>query len=935
MPEKDSAHQEPAQSEQLVETDSGERRRARLLEQLSLVLIVFMALSFVVYILAYLETGAWQVLADMGLYILILAGLVMAYRSARRYQVLRAGYWLAGTLFVSAPISGLYLTGSTLVSGLYLTEVDFFNGVISLVVIGAVLVIVWPREWLRWLAVVGLFGLYFVGVTQLDLLTRYDLSQSAVSSAGDLILTILLVLLVLGLVVRTLLVGTIRARLLIAFVLLVALPVIITVAVSSYVVIGNFEERAIAQLESVASLKESEIDTWTDNLHTDLSFTLAGEEATRRALVLLEGADPSISKVAYDVVHARFQDVIERTGRFEQLFLLDRQGRVVLSTQPDQEGQIYASQDYFQQGLERPYLQPPTRRLSVIVSRPIYGTQGDVMGVLVGFASLDKLNETMAERAGLGDTGETYLVGRGAQYRPEPDAEYETRYELLTESHFEGYKPGDIKLSINTKGAVTALEENINGSGTYQNYRDRTVLGVYHWLPELQVALLAEQESSEALAGVYEAILFNVVVMAGLLLVAVLAGILVTQGIADPLANLAEVASQIAAGDLERTVVVRREDEIGKLGQAFNGMIAQVRGLISGLEERVAERTRDLARRSAYLEASAEVSRAAASILDIDQLIRQVVELIRERFGLYYVGLFLLDELGEWAVLRAGTGEAGRAMLARGHKIKVGEGMIGWSAAHGQSRIALDVGEDAVRLATAELPQTRSEAALPLRSRGQVLGALTVQSDQPAAFDEDSLTALQTMADEVAVALDNARLFAESQEALETAHRVYAELSGEAWVEYLRTRPKLGFRQSRAGVSPVSEELSPPAGESSDSRLVRPIRSRDRTIGLIDVRKPEEAGGWTTEEMELLETLLDQLEVALDSARLYEETQRLAQRERLARQITERVRAAPDVESIAQIATEELTRALGGSRGFVKLSTRTLGGDEDEGDLER
>ena len=123
--------------------------------------------------------------------------------------------------------------------------------------------------------------------------------------------------------------------------------------------------------------------------------------------------------------------------------------------------------------------------------------------------------------------------------------------------------------------------------------------------------------------------------------------------------------------------------------------------------------TRELERRADYLETSAEVSRSATSILDAEQLIQQTVDLIRERFGLYYVGLFLLDATGQWAVLRAGTGEAGRAMLARGHRLKVGEGMIGWCIANAQARIALDASEDVMRVAPPELPETRSEAALP------------------------------------------------------------------------------------------------------------------------------------------------------------------------------------------------------------------------------
>jgi GAF domain-containing protein len=388
---------------------------------------------------------------------------------------------------------------------------------------------------------------------------------------------------------------------------------------------------------------------------------------------------------------------------------------------------------------------------------------------------------------------------------------------------------------------------------------------------------------------------------------------------------------------------VEREDEIGALARAFNSMTAQLRELIGGLEQRVADRTRDLEQRSAYLEASAEVGRAATSILEADQLIRQVVELIRERFGLYYVGLFLTDEAGEWAVLRAGTGEAGQAMLTRGHRIKVGEGMIGWSVAHAEARVALEAGEDAVRLATAELPATRSEAALPLRSRGQVLGALTVQHTQPGAFDRDTIVMLQTMADQVAVALDNARLFAESQAALEATRRAYGGLSREAWTELLSAQTDMAYRSGDYGVTSAEEIWRPEMeralqegeivqGDGADTETKRPlavpIKVRGDVIGVLDTYKPGDAGEWTPEEITLLEALAEQLGLALDSARLYQDTRRRAAREQLTREITEKMRSVAGVEDIIQTAVDELSRVLGTSHTFVRLGVAPLSQDD-------
>ncbi len=178
--------------------------------------------------------------------------------------------------------------------------------------------------------------------------------------------------------------------------------------------------------------------------------------------------------------------------------------------------------------------------------------------------------------------------------------------------------------------------------------------------------------------------------------------------------------------------------------------------------------------RSNLLQTAAEVSRAASSILNANELINTSVNLIRGQFDFYYVGLFLVDEAKEWAVLYAGTGEAGRIQLERKHRLKIGgESMIGWCIQNRQARIALDVGREAVRFQNPFLPDTHSEMALPLISRDEVIGALTVQSTEQGAFSAEDITLLQTMADQLANAIVNARLFAQTQKALSETEALY------------------------------------------------------------------------------------------------------------------------------------------------------------------
>jgi len=409
----------------------------------------------------------------------------------------------------------------------------------------------------------------------------------------------------------------------------------------------------------------------------------------------------------------------------------------------------------------------------------------------------------------------------------------------------------------------------------------------------------------------------------------------IARSITRRLGNLTEAASALEQGRLEHSLTIAGRDEIARLSQAFSTMAARLRDLIGSLERRVAERTTELERRSGYLQASAEVGSVAASILDTDQLIQQVVELVRERFDLYYVGLFLSDEAGEWAVLRAGTGEAGRKMLARGHRLQIGSGpmigMIGWSITNAQPRIAQIAAEDAVRLATDELPDTRSEAALPLRSRGRVIGALTVQSAEPDVFDEAAIAVLQIMTDQVAVALDNARLYAESQAALETARRAYGELSQQAWAELLRARTEWNYRYAQRTVTPTQDNLRPEmlqalqTGQSTqgdgtgEPALAVPLKVRDSVIGVLHFRKGATGTAWTPEEQALLKTLADRLAQTLESARLYQDTQRRAARERTINTVTARIRGVPTVNAILQRTVEELGRTFGASRASIRV----------------
>ena len=271
--------------------------------------------------------------------------------------------------------------------------------------------------------------------------------------------------------------------------------------------------------------------------------------------------------------------------------------------------------------------------------------------------------------------------------------------------------------------------------------------------------------------------------------------------------------------------------------------------------------------------------------------------------------------------------------------------MIGWCITNNQARIALEALDDPVRLATPDLPETRSEAAIPLRSRGQVLGAMTIQSSKPGAFDKEMIAVFQNMADQVAVALDNARLFAQIQHALEASHQAYSEITRQAWQEKLRSKPTLAAPRF-FGAEQADTERRRAAGETCRP-VERPEKIRSPYPSAPAVRRsvtlahknahlamgllPGQAAAgpettsenpsaeWRTDEIKLLESLIEQMGIALDSARLFEDAQLRAKRERIVGDITSHIRTTLDIHAILLTAAREMRNELGLAEAEVRL----------------
>ena len=303
-----------------------------------------------------------------------------------------------------------------------------------------------------------------------------------------------------------------------------------------------------------------------------------------------------------------------------------------------------------------------------------------------------------------------------------------------------------------------------------------------------------------------------------------------------------------------------------------------------------------LEKRVFQLRTASEISQTTSSILDQQLLLQKVADLIKDRFDLYYVGIFLIDEARDYAVLRYGTGEAGRRMMAAKHKLAVGGySMIGWATQTRKSRIALDVGEEAVHFDNPLLPETRSEMALPIASATTVYGAISIQSTLVNAFDENDVLILQSVADSLSISLENAASFQKNQKALEDIRILNRAYLKQAWWDPLDVdrNLKMDFENPQA-----VEALANP-------KLIEvPLILREEKIGKINLEI--EGSELPSETQEFLKSISSQTIVALENARLIEESHMAALQEQQLNTLSQQFSRASSIEEILKTAVIEL-----------------------------
>lgn len=588
--------------------------------------------------------------------------------------------------------------------------------------------------------------------------------------------------------------------------------------------------------------------------------------------------------------------------------------------------------------ISKVYIDEETSEPLVTLAVPVKDVFGEFQGALLAEVNL-KFMWDVVDRLQVGETGTAFVVNKQGDLIAFGDAGRVLKGENLSQlmEVAEFIKGGEVdEQALYTTG--------INGAAVVGTF---VPLGTPDWAVITEIPV-EEAYQSAIYRGAF--LLGSVLVLAAL---AAGAGLYISRSLTTPLLNLTQTATRLATGEIGLRATMEGPAEVVHLANAFNAMTTQLRELIGSLEERVAARTH-------RLETIAVVSERLTAILDFEQLLQEMVDEIKEKFAYYHAHVYTLDDRGQNLVLAAGVGEAGAQMRAKSHSIPLDAvtSLVARAARTGEVVRVDNVREAPDWLPNPLLPDTHSEMAVPIISEERVIGVLDVQQDKVAGLDEGDASLLRSLAGQVAIAVRNARLFTQTQAALDKAQSLQRLYMGEAWERLIATHPTTDYEYRQGPLPPLSEvttpeavaalqqgqtvrleterkkmadgKLNPEDGQepadipsSSPLALATPLKLRDEVIGVLGLHAADSGRSWTEDEIALIESVGEQMALAIENARLFEDTQRNAWRDQVVSETTAKVWSSAEIEEVMRAAVAQLGDKLRASEVVIRLGTET------------
>ncbi len=491
---------------------------------------------------------------------------------------------------------------------------------------------------------------------------------------------------------------------------------------------------------------------------------------------------------------------------------------------------------------------------------------------------------------------------------------------------------------VTSFGAERALSNLASGVDIYDvttNDEMREVVGYSAALTidDETFALISEVNTSELFTILGQQTTGQIFVGATVLTVIVLIMCLLAanQLVLPPIRGLRTAMLAIIRGDFDADVPARnRQDEMGSLATSFVDMRDYIRNLNDDMNQRLQDRTRDV-------QITQDIARAVTAERDLDTLMSRVVTLITQNFpSIYHAQIFLLDNDKQNAILRASTGIVGRELLARGHKISVGSvSVIGQVTDQGQVIVERDTSASNLHRQNQFLGETRAELGIPLSLGDVIIGALDVQSKQRNTFEPEQIAALQTLADQITIAIENTRLYAESERLLRETEAERGRATRRAWQQHVNqlrqsditmaSGAKTGYNFQKL-TDAVMMSGEPIVGETTNRDTVPfvvPVKLRNQILGVVEYEIPK--AEFEYDKVLLAQELVSRLAISLENARLFQASEQAADRERIVNDISAKLTNQTDIQGILQTAVLEIEQALRTPQVAIRLTSKQNG----------